>query len=124
MLLALSTSQRIQTLSKIFLENIIISIDVIQIKIPGRIKTSKVNYPQPCLIIPYFIDQPELCVASTLQSYINKTAALRNTITNLFITFKKPFRDATKQTLSRWVKIVLNFSGVDTNVFKPHSTRP
>ncbi|VEN52736.1 unnamed protein product, partial [Callosobruchus maculatus] len=35
----------------------------------------------------------------------------------------KPFRQATKQTLSRWVKETLRLSGVDTSIFKAHSTR-
>lgn len=41
MSIALVTSQRIQTLSKIMVKNIITSPDNIQILIPGRLKTSK-----------------------------------------------------------------------------------
>lgn len=123
MLLALSTSQRLQTLSKISLDNIIRSNEDIQIKIPDRIKTSKINKLQPCLMIPFFQDQPELCVASTLEAYIEKTKSSRKSVKELFITCKKPFRAASTQTLARWIKITLKNSGIDTSLFKAHSTR-
>ena len=37
--------------------------------------------------------------------------------------FKSPFKSVTTQTLSRWVKEVLNNSGIDTRIFTAHSTR-
>ena len=40
-----------------------------------------------------------------------------------FSLLKKPFHTATKQTLSWWIKKVLNDSGVDTSISKSHSTR-
>ena len=112
MLLALVTFQRVQTLSKILISNMICSKDFIQIKIPQRLKTSKVSKAQPCLTNPYFQDQPQLCVASTLQDYIRQTAPLRNLVDELFITCNKPFRAATTQSLARWLKITLDKSGM------------
>ena len=117
MLLALVTSQRVQTLSKILISNMICSKELIQIKIPQRLKTSKINKAQPCLIIPYFQDQPQLCVASTLQDYIKRTAPLRNLVDELFITCNKPYRAATTQSLARWLKITLDKSGIDIPPF-------
>lgn len=123
MLMALITSQRMQTMSKISLDNIVVSTDFVQIKIADRIKTSKVSQNQPCLLLPFFREQPELCVASLLIKYLERTLEMRNSVKNLFITFKKPVRPATTQTLSNWIKYVLNESGVDTSIFKSHSTR-
>lgn len=125
-LIALSTGQRMQTLSKISLENIIVSSEQIQIKISERVKTSKIHKNQPCLVIPFFRNQPEICVASTLQNYIEATASLRNLKegnNSLFISYCKPHRVVTTQTLARWTKRVLSASGVDTSVFTAHSTR-
>lgn len=39
------------------------------------------------------------------------------------MTYKKPFHKATSQTIGRWIKNILNESGVDTNQFKTQSTR-
>lgn len=122
-LLALTTSQRVQTLSKILIQNIIISDETIQIKIPGRIKTSGVNKTQPCLKLPFFQEEPKVCVASTLSEYIKRTEAIRGDVEELFITFKKPNKAASTSTLSRWIKCILTESGIDTSFFKAHSTR-
>ncbi|XP_033231989.1 uncharacterized protein LOC117182972 [Belonocnema kinseyi] len=92
-------------------------------RIAQRIKTSKVNKAQPCLVIPFFKDQPPLCVASTLKVYINRTSDFRNSVDELFLTCKKPFRAATRQFLARRLKVTLDKSGIDTSLFKAHSTR-
>ena len=93
MLLALATAQRVQTLSKICINNIIISTREIQIKIPDRTKTTALNRYQPCLNIPFCTIQPELYVASTIIAYLERTETLRNDKDNkLFITYRKPYR--------------------------------
>lgn len=76
-LLALTTAQRVQTLSKIKLDNVKEEDRIIQIAIPETIKTSGVNRQQPLLKLPYFDEKPLLCVARTLKDYIEKTKDLR-----------------------------------------------
>ena len=123
-LLALVTAQRVQTLSKIRISNIILSPSEILIKIPENIKTSAPNKYQPLLSIPYFVDQPNICVASVLLNYLDATRKLRAVEDDyLFITYRKPFKVATSQTLSRWIKMGLTQSGIDTSIFSSHSTR-
>ena len=41
----------------------------------------------------------------------------------MFITYNRPFRRVSRETISCWVKFVLTDSGIDTLRFKPHSTR-
>lgn len=123
-LLALVTGQRIQTLSLIRVDQVLISPSGIQITIPDRIKTSGPRSQQPCLCIPFFTKKPELCAASVLLSYIEKTSADRDdSLEYLFLSEKKPYKNINKQTLSKWVKMVLKNAGVDTKIFTPHSTR-
>lgn len=121
-LLALITAHRVQTLSKINLKNIEILPSKILIKIPDLIKTSRIGTNQPLLHIPYFLEKPQICPGKTLQSYISRTAKLRKSKI-LFISFKKPHRVVTSQTLSRWIKCTLEASGIDVSVFGAHSTR-
>lgn len=123
-LLALTTAHRIQTLSWIRLPNIFESDSGFQILIEDRVKTSGVNRDQPCLQIPYFKKNPKLCVATTLKEYLCTTKEIRPQDSNLlFITYKKPYKTVSKQSLSRWVKDTLQQSGIDTTIFKAHSTR-
>lgn len=123
-LLALTSAHRMQTLSKICLGNIKELNNVLEIRIPDRIKTSGYKKLQPLMIFPIFPDKPSLCVAKTLSYYIKKTSTLRPRGENkLFITWKKPHHSATSQTLSRWVKRILQKSGIDISQFSTHSTR-
>lgn len=124
-LLALASGQRVQTLSLIEIHNIIRSEKGIEIRITHRIKTSGRNRLQPVLILPFYTQDSKICVASTLLCYLNKTKDLRSNsmnCSNLFLTFKKPYHNATAQTISRWIKKIMQESGVDIQ-FSPHSTR-
>lgn len=125
MLLALSTGQRVQTISVIELANIRKCNDGIEIKITQRIKTSSLNRPQPVLSLPFYPTEPNICVATTLLFYIEKTSSFRNNsnCNYLLLTFKKPFHNASSQTISRWIKRVMTESGIDVSSFSSHSTR-
>lgn len=124
MLLALCTAHRVQTLSLIKIENIIILENNIKITIPDLVKTSAPGREQPLLNLPYFQENPSICPALALKDYILVTQNKRTGCQGpLFLTYKSPHRAATSQTISRWIKQVLCASGVDVSVFSAHSTR-
>ncbi|KAJ8911216.1 hypothetical protein NQ315_014928, partial [Exocentrus adspersus] len=122
-LLLLTSGHRVQTLSKITIPNILRHEDRIEIRIPDKIKTSGVKRKQPCLVFPYFKEKPGLCVASLIDYYLNKTGPDRQATNTLLITYQCPFHAASTQTISRWVKEILQRSGIDTRIFKSHSVR-
>lgn len=123
-LLALISAHRLQTLSKIRLENIKQLEDRIEIQIPDRIKSSKPKNFQPTLVLPFFKEIPSLCLASTLLAYIEKTSRLRPPGENrLILTTKNPIHAASVQTISRYIKTSLTLSGIDTSIFSSYSTR-
>jgi integrase len=66
-------------------------------------------------------------VFTYLKHYIYQTRDLRvkNGLkeNKLFISFKKPYGAVSKDTISRWINIVMEQAGVDVKCFKPHSTR-
>ena len=122
-LLALITGHKMQSFSLIKIENIEHPNDLIEIKIPDRIKTSGNGKNQPTLILPYYKEENKLCVASTLKFYIEKIKELRKDIPNLFISIKRPFKAVTSQTLAHWVKEGLSNSGLNTDIYTAHSIR-
>ena len=89
--------------------------------IKSLVKCSKPNKEQPVLTLPKFSDE-QICVYSTLESYLDCTANLRNS-SKLFVSLNKPHGEISKDTVSRWVKVSLAMAGVDTNKFLAHSTR-
>lgn len=123
-LLALSTGQRMQTLSLIKVKDIKVTDTCIMIAINEIIKTSAPNRQNPRLIIPFFIDKQSICPATTLISYMEKTKPFRTTENdNLIQTYKKPIHNCTAQSISRWIKETLSDSGVDVKMFSAYSTR-
>lgn len=124
MLLALCTSHRVQTFSLIKISNISRSQSGIKITISDIIKTSAPNREQPLLFLPYFWEDPSICPASALDDYLAATSGLRpEGVENLLITHKKPHKEASSGTISRWIKQTLAECGVDVTVFSAHSTR-
>lgn len=123
-LLLLATGQRLQTVAAIKLKEIHYLPEFgIKIFVSGRLKTSGPNRFQPCLLLPFFQNRPNLCVASLLKQYLEKTASLRPTYEPaLFIISRNPYSAASRQTLSKWVTGVLREAGV-SQLFKTHSTR-
>ncbi|KAJ0169654.1 hypothetical protein K1T71_014839 [Dendrolimus kikuchii] len=121
--LALATAQRVQTLSSIKLEDINISNNKITIIISDLLKTSVITRKQTVIELPFYLQNPKICPASTLQEYIERTKAIRNHEKYLLITFKKPHHRASKQSISRWIKNILYESGIDINKYTSHSTR-
>ena len=70
-----------------------------------------------------FPNDPELCVVSTLNIYIERSKPWRNsTKTQLLLGTIEPHDQVTSDSVSRWLKNVLHLAGIDTNTFKGHST--
>ena len=64
-----------------------------------------------------------LCVVKHLEQYIYQTQDKRSTEKQLLISFQKPHKAVSVDTISRWIKTVLQQAGIDTKVFGAHSTR-
>ena len=53
-----------------------------------------------------------------------RTAHLRDCDSDtLLISFIKPYHKVSTDTIARWIKTVLHLAGIDTSIFKAHSTR-
>ncbi|XP_066589319.1 uncharacterized protein [Prorops nasuta] len=123
LLLALASGHRVQTLAAINIDNVKISSKEVVIRIPKLLKTSAPGKLQPLITLPFYFNNPELCVASCIVKYLEVTSVFRGEIKEFFITCKKPFKQASSQTISRWIKLSLAKCGVDISIFKAHSTR-
>ena len=63
-----------------------------------------------------------LCVVELLTAYIERTASLRKSTKQLLIFYVAPHGPASKDTISRWIRQTMKDAGINTSVFKPHST--
>lgn len=123
-LVALICAHRLQTLTRLRVENIIVSQEGIQILVTDHIKTTRPGKENPCLHLPFFPERPNICPATCLEAYIDKTASIRSSAQEfLFLTTRTPHQTATSATIGRWIKSTLAEAGVDTKAFGPYSVK-
>lgn len=86
-------------------------------------KQGCINYRPGAIILKQYPANKKLCAFHYMSVYRQRTALLRREYSELFITHKKPHRPVSQNTVTRWVKYVLQTAGVDTCTFTAGSTR-
>ena len=86
-------------------------------------KTSKQGKPASAITIQDFKQDCSICPIRTVKEYLRRTDTIRGDEQQLFISFPKPHKSVSRDTISRWAKIVLQRSGFDTELFTSYSTR-
>lgn len=121
-LILLVSGQRGQTVHMLNIDRMSFSNNCYTFQLVGHLKQSRPGVNNPLVKLTAFEDKT-LCVVSTLKEYLTRTQNLRGSEGQLFVSYQKPFRKVSRDTISRWVKTVLTDSGIDTSRFKSHSTR-
>jgi len=94
---------------------------IVKVSIGDKLKQTRPGYHE--LEFPAYSPDQRLCPVLVVKQYLTRKKPLRGEITNLFISFVRPYRSVSKSTISRWVKTTLGLAGVDLSRFKPHSIR-
>ena len=68
-------------------------------------------------------ENDKICVLTCMKEYLKMVANLRGNLTRLFVTTTNLYKIASQDTLTRWIKAMLQSAGIDMSVFTPHSTR-
>lgn len=127
-LMALTQAARVQTLHLLMLKDISIGDNHISVMLGGNIKQCRAKYNIQRVTFVAYPNDNSLCVNNTLKHYIHKTETLRQSDTHkegkLLLSYIKPYKPVTKDTIARWIKTVLHMSGVDTAKFTAGSVRP
>lgn len=117
-LLKLCSMQRSHTLTLIDIENIKFTDDSVLIVIFEDLKVRNMRRPSFTLYFKRYFDQ-DICIVHCLQLLLRKTPS----VSRLFVSIRTPFVPVSADTISRWVKLMMKNSGIDTEVFSAHSTR-
>ena len=72
-----------------------------------HIKTSRPGAPHTWIEIARYPPDPTICPYTCLREYIHRTQKLRGTETMLFISYVKPYKPVSRDTISRWTKATL-----------------
>ena len=122
MLLLLVTSQRGQTIVNLVIDDLILTDNLVVFKMKKLLKHNKLGDPLDTLILKPFDKCKCLCVVRTLKMYLSKTQFFRS-YSGLLLSFVKPHKPISRDTLSRWVLFILKEAGLDVSKYKSHSTR-
>lgn len=122
-LLALLTAQRVQTLHKLRLDNMEKKNDIFIFKIEDHIKQSRPGNMGARVELQAYPPDRRLCIKTVLTEYLDRTRPLRKNEKQLLLCFKAPHRATSKDSISRWIRLVLSLSNIDVSKFRSHSTR-
>lgn len=71
-----------------------------------------------------FPEDQDLCIRVAVDEYIKRRREWRSVKeTQLLVSFNKPDVPVATSSISRWLKDVMNLSGINTEAFSGHSTR-
>ena len=125
MLLALLTDQRTQNIHCLDVKHMDMSDKKCIFYLTSLQKHSRPGKHQKPIELEAFDQEPNLCVIRHLKAYVDKTSVHRSDTNSnqLLLSFQKPFKPVSKDTISRWIKNVLKDADIDTTKFGAHSTR-
>lgn len=123
MLVSLVSAQRGQTIHYLNLNDMISSETSITFALSKLLKQSKPGGRPMVVQFTSYPADPGICVVTTLKMYLARTRCKRGDYKQLFISYLKPFKPVSRRTIRRWIKAVMSSSGINVEVFRPHSTR-
>jgi len=94
------------------------------LKFNSLLKQSRPGFDYSCIEVKSYPPDRRLCVVTVLKEYLRRTKSSRQDDNDsLLLSYVKPYKSVTRDTISRWVKVILLRSGVDTKIFSAHSLR-
>ena len=127
MLMALTHAARVQTLHLLTITGISFAPSSITLRLRGTLKQARPGFNVCEVRFRAYTQDITLCVCETLRHYLVRTEILRqgilNGADNLLLSFIRPHRPVGKDTIARWIKLMLTKAGVDTGKFTAGSVR-
>ena len=106
MIILLVSGQRGQTVHLMDLSSMEMANNTCRFHITEHTKTSKPGMAAPIILIKQYPKNAKICPLWTLRDYLSRTNLLCGGASQLFISFQKPYKPVTRQTISRWVNTV------------------
>ena len=113
MLLALISAQHCQTLQALSLDNMSCADEQIVFYFKTLLKTSRPGKHLAPLVIKAYLPDAQLCPFKFLKEYIERTRSARGNARQLLISFQKPYKEVSTDTISRWLQTILKQAGIE-----------
>lgn len=127
MLMALTQAARVQTLHLLLHSNASVEQSCVSLLLEGNIKQCRPKLNVRLVKFLAYEPDARLCVILTLKEYFARTEALRAEFGNdngkLLISYMKPHKYVSRDTVARWIKKTLALCDIDTNKYSAGSVR-
>jgi len=123
MLLAILSSHRCQTLHALQTEHMIVTDSKVVFVVKSLLKTSRPGQKETHIELMAYNNDKSLCPVQSISAYLLKTKDMRVKHSQFFVSYLKPHNPVSKDTIARWLKLVLAKAGINTNIYSAHSTR-
>lgn len=123
MLIALTNAARVQTVHLLSVNDLKKLSSKFVLYFDGLLKQSRPGHEFSFIELCAYPPDRRLCVYTVLKEYLSRTKSVRKSTKKLLLRYMKPYTPVSRDTISRWLKIVMLRSGIDTNQFKAHSIR-
>ena len=94
-----------------------------RITICDKLKQTKTGRHLELTDLFAYPNDEKLCVVEHLKEYLHRTEQLRKGHSKLLLSYIQPFKPVSKDTISRWIKQVLEAAGIDIKKYSAHSKR-
>ena len=128
MLLALTCAGRSSDLHALDCRFMKLEDDLVTFNLAKLTKSRRKGKPPLKIVLKGFSENDKLCVLTTLKAYLHRTTKFRdrqdgNTRSQVLISFVEPHRAVVPCTIAGWLVKFMTEGGVDTSLFRAHSTR-
>ena len=124
MLIALTNAARVQTKHLLSVNNFTKFKSEFVFKLDNVLKQSRPGFDCSVLKLKAYPPDRRLCVYTVIKEYLVRTKDIREKSENkLLLSYIRPYKSVSRDTISRWIKMVMTRSGIDTNIYGSHSVR-
>ncbi|XP_055954504.1 uncharacterized protein LOC126811206 isoform X1 [Patella vulgata] len=123
MLIALTNVLRVHAIHLLSIKNMVKTKCEFSFELSGLQKQSRPCASVKCVSMKVYPPDRRLCVYTAMKEYLQRTVDIRKNEFSLFLSFIKPHKKVSRDTVSRWIKTVMERSDIDTNVYGSHTVR-
>ena len=123
LLVMLTSGQRCQTIHALSIKQCEIKSNNITFNVTKMLKHNNIKNRLNVISFDAFSENKKICVVTYLKEYMKRTKPFRNENNEQLFLSWKTHKPISKDTLSRYIKNGLKIAGINTDIYKAHSTR-
>lgn len=122
MLLLLLGGQRVNTIVNFHVDSMILTSESVTFAPKSVLKHSRKGSKIDSFMYRSYPNK-KLCIVDCINEYLNRRTDVPNNVTQLIVTYGRPKRAASGDTIRRWIKDLFKATTAIPNMFSPHSCR-